>query len=132
MTPDQSRNSDLPATPYGPVPFLIAVVLGAALWFGISMLTGKREPWDAQAYWALAYPAAILAAALLGYFYPERPWRWAALLFASQFLAMCVRNGELGNLWPLGIAVFAVLALPAVIAARLAARFNRRPARGDV
>ena len=131
MNQERPQNSTLPATPSGPTPFVIAAVLGAALWFGISMLTGRREPWDAGAYWALAYPAAIVTAALLGYFYPERPWRWPAVLFASQFLAMCIRNGELGNLWPLGIAMFAILAVPAVIAARLAARFSRRSARGD-
>ena len=131
MNHERPRNSDLPATPSGPTPFIVAAVLGASLWLGTAMLTGRREPWDAGAYWALAYPAAIVSAALLAYFYPERSWRWPAVLFASQFLAMCVHNGELGNLWPLGIAMFAILAVPAVIAARLAARFSRRSARGD-
>lgn len=37
---------------------------------------------------------------------------------------MCVGNGELGHLWPLGMAFFAVIALPAVFAARLAARLR--------
>jgi hypothetical protein len=106
------------------VPVSVAIAAGVALWFVTSALTGKREPWDASAYWAIAYPAAILTSALLGYSYPERPWRWALVLFESQFLAMCVRNGELGNLWPLGMAMFAVIALPAVFAARLASRLS--------
>jgi len=114
------------------VPVVVAVSVGAALWFAASMLTGKREPWDASAYWTLVYPAAIVVAALLGYFFSERPWRWPALLFASQFLAMCVRNGELGNLWPLGLVMFAVLALPAVAAASIAARFRSRSRPDDV
>ena len=101
----------------------IAGIAGFALWFGTSLLTGKREPWDASAFWAIGYPLAILACALLGYFFPERPWRWALVLFAAQFVAMCVRNGELGGLWPLGLALFAVLALPGIVAAKLAARF---------
>jgi hypothetical protein len=63
--------------------------------------------------------------AFLGYSYPERPWRWALVLFESQFLAMCIRNGELGNLWPLGMAVFAIIALPGIAAAKLASRFSR-------
>jgi hypothetical protein len=104
------------------VPVSIAVIVGAALWFVTSALTGKREPWDASAYWAVAYPAALVTCALLGYSYPERPWRWALVLFESQFLAMCVRNGELGNLWPLGMALFAVISLPGLFAARLASR----------
>jgi hypothetical protein len=102
----------------------IAAVVGFALWFVTSLLTGKREPWDASAYWALAYPAALLACGLLGYANPDRPGRWALVLFAAQFVAMCVRNGELGNLWPLGLALFLVLALPGIVVAKVAARFN--------
>jgi hypothetical protein len=112
------------------VPYLVAVVVGAALWVTASMLTGRREPWDASAYWAVAYPLAILASAVLGYFYPERPWRWPLALFAAQFVSMCVLNGELGNLWPLGLVLFAVLALPAVLAAALAARLVDRSREG--
>ena len=107
------------------VPVAIAVVVGAALWFAASALTGKREAWDASAYWAVAYPVAIVGCAILGYFYPERPWRWAVVLFESQFLAMCVRNGELGSLWPMGMVMFAVIALPGVAAATFAARLGR-------
>lgn len=61
---------------------------------------------------------------LLGYSFPERPWRWPLVLFAAQFVAMCLLNGELGNLWPLGMALFAVLALPGIVAAKVAARFS--------
>jgi hypothetical protein len=106
-------------------PVIMALVIGFVLWFAASMLTAKREPWDGAAYWVVAYPLAIAACALLGYRFPDRPWRWALVLFESQFLAMCVRNGELGNLWPLGILLFAVVALPGVVAAQVAARFGR-------
>lgn len=108
------------------VPLTVAFVFGAALWFIASALTGKREAWDASAYWAVAYPVAIIVSALLGYFYPERPWRWAIVLFEAQALAMCIRNGELGNLLPLGVVLFAVIALPAVVAAKLASLRSRR------
>jgi hypothetical protein len=107
------------------IPVAISVAAGIALWLVASALTGKREPWDASAYWAVVYPAAILMSAFLGYSYPERPWRWALVLFESQFLAMCIRNGELGNLWPLGMAVFAIITLPGIAAAKLASRFSR-------
>jgi len=99
-------------------------VLGFALWFVSSLLTSKREPWDASSYWVLVYPLAIAACALLGYRYPERPWRWPLVLFEAQFIAMCVRNGELGNLWLLGMLLFAVIALPGIVAATVAARFS--------
>ena len=109
---------------------VIASAIGFALWFVTSLVTGKREPWDASAYWSVAYPLALLACGVLGCAYPQRPWRWALVLFASQFLAMCVRNGELASLWPLGLALFAVLALPGVVLATVAARFRRAPDQG--
>lgn len=109
----------------------IATVIGVALWFVSSLLTSKREPWDASVYWVLVYPLAVAACALLGYRYPERPWRWPLVLFEAQFIAMCVRNGELGNLWPLGMLLFAVVALPGIVAAKVAARFRSASAESN-
>lgn len=109
------------------VPFVAAFMFGAVSWWVVSALTGKREAWDATAYWAVVYPGAIVVAALLGHFHPERPWRWPVVLFEAQAIAMGIRNGEWGNLVPLGVIVFAVLALPGVAAATLAARRRRGP-----
>jgi peptidoglycan/LPS O-acetylase OafA/YrhL len=105
-------------------PVAIAVIVGMLLWFAASAISGEREPWDASIYWVVAYPITIFASGLLGYFHPHRPWRWAILLFAAQFVAMCIRNGELGNLWPLGMLLFVVIALPAMLAAKVASRWN--------
>jgi hypothetical protein len=103
-------------------PAILAVATGAALWLVTAAASGRREAWDASGYWTLAYPAALAACAALGYRYPARAWLWAVALFEGQFLAMCARNGELGGLWPLGMALFAVLSLPGVWAARFGAR----------
>ena len=110
------------------VPASIATAIGFTLWLGTSALAGRREAWDASAYWTIAYPAALCACALLGYLYPLRAWRWAIVLFEAQFLAMCIHNGEIGNLWPLGLVLFAVLALPGVLVAMLASRAGTRNA----
>ena len=108
------------------VPFALAAAIGMAVWFAASTMTGRREAWDAEAYWIAAYPGAIAVSAVLGLLYPERPWRWAMTLFQAQFVAMCIRNGELGNLWPMGLVLFAVIALPAIGAANLASRLRHR------
>jgi hypothetical protein len=107
------------------IPVTLAIVAGATLWLVSSVLTGKHEAWDAALYWSVFYPAAILISAVLGYTYPDRSWRWALILFESQALAMGIHNGELGNLWPLGMVLFAVIAFPAVIAATLTSRLSR-------
>jgi hypothetical protein len=111
-------------------PIAIALTAGLVLWFVTSLLVGKREPWDAPAYWVVAYPLGILICAFLGYAYPERSWRWVLVLFETQFFAMCARNGELGGLWPLGAVLFGVIALPGVLAATLASRHSGRSAEG--
>jgi hypothetical protein len=100
--------------------YALALVAGMGLWFWISLTSGRREAWDSSAFWAIGYPAAIVMSALLGYFFPTRPWRWALTLFFAQFVAMMIRNGEVGNLWPLGMLLFAVMAVPGVVAAKIA------------
>ena len=69
-------------------PIAIAFAAGLMLWFVSSLITGRREPWDASVYWVVVYPIAILFSAFLGYAYPARPWRWVLVLFETQFLAM--------------------------------------------
>ncbi len=102
----------------------VAASTGFCLWLAASWLSHQREPWDSSVFWFVAYPLAILACALLGYKFPRHSWRWVVALFASQFAAMCVLNQELGNLWPLGLALFAVMALPGFLIAKVAARFG--------
>jgi peptidoglycan/LPS O-acetylase OafA/YrhL len=108
------------------IPFAITALLGMALWFIASIKLGKREPWDDPFYWGIVYPVAILASGILGGLFPERPWRWALTLFLAQFIAMTIRNGEPGNLWPLGLLLFCVMAVPGIILAKLGARIRRR------
>lgn len=108
------------------VAFTVAIAAGMSLWFAASIVAGRREAWDAGIYWAVFYPVAILACGLLGYFFPDRPWRWALALFLAQFVAMAIRNGEIGNLSPIGLIVFAVLALPGIAAARFASSMKRK------
>ncbi|RZI43783.1 hypothetical protein EGT07_08430 [Herbaspirillum sp. HC18] len=108
------------------VPASIAVIVGAALWLATSIAVGKREPWDTSAYWTVTYPLAIAVSALLGYFFSGRPWRWALLLFESQVFGMWIRSGEAGNLWPLSMALLAVISVPGIVAATVASRFGSR------
>lgn len=103
----------------------IAVALGAAIWIGISTVSGRREAWDSGAYFAIGVPAACLLSFVLGVVEPARSWRWGVAPFAGQFLSLLVMQG-VGNLLPLGVIVFAILSIPAVITARIGAALATR------
>lgn len=104
---------------------LVAVALGAAIWIGISTISGRREAWDSGAYFAIGMPLACLLSFTLGIVEPMRSWRWGIAPFAGQFLSLLIIEG-VGNLLPLGVIVFAMLSVPAVIAARIGAALGRR------
>ena len=110
----------------GRFPIAAALVSGALICLASASLAHTREAWDGDAYWHAAYPLSLAVCGALGWMFPDRAWRWAPLHFTGQFVALCIRNGELGNLWPLGLIVFGVVALPGVALALIASRLARR------
>jgi len=104
--------------------YAISVATGMVLWFAAMASSGKREPWDDPTYWSVVYPATIIVSGLLGFFFSNRSWRWPLALFCGQFLAMTIRAGELGNLWPLGLLVFLVMSVPGIAIAKLGEWLN--------
>jgi hypothetical protein len=106
------------------VAHILSIMAGLALWSITAIATGKREPWDTDIYWTVSYPLAVIGSALLGFLFPERAWRWAAMLMLMQFVVMVAMGSGLGLL-PLGLLVLAVLAAPGALAAVLAARLRR-------
>lgn len=100
--------------------FTLSLFGGLLLWTLTAVIGHRREPWDAAAYWTIAYPLAILFSAMLGAFYPLKPWRWAATIIFSQLVVM-IAGGSDFSLLPLGLVLLALLALPAIAAASFAA-----------
>lgn len=107
---------------------LLAVVGGAAIWIAITTASGRREAWDSGLYFTLGIPALCLLGLMLGYLAPRNSWRWGVLPLVGQFLTMLATQG-VGNLLPLGVVVFAFLAVPGVVAARIGAAIARTRAR---
>jgi len=107
-------------------PYSIAIVGGLLLMFAAVEVSGRREAWDSGIYWAVFYPISIVACGVLGYLFSERAWRWAPAFFLGQCVAMLLRNGELGNLFPLGLILFGILSLPGVAVAKLGAKLKGR------
>ena len=68
-------------------------------------------------------PICLMALAM-GLVVPRRSWRWGVTPFAGQFAWLLLSQG-VGNLLPLGIIAFAVMSLPAVLAAKVGAYFGK-------
>ena len=71
----------------------------------ISHLTHRREAWDSELYFSWFLPSLALVVAGLGFFAPDRVWRWAFTPFAAQAGVAFVQNPT-ANLLPLGLLVF--------------------------
>lgn len=105
--------------------YTAAIVGGALLWLVTAAITGRREAWDSGLYWTAAYPLSIALAGALGYWIPQRPWRWALATLLAQAAVLAVAGSDL-TLLPLGLIMFSVLALPAIGVARVAASIRLR------
>ena len=64
-----------------------------------------------------------MPAGVLGYFWPEKPWRWGLTVMLVQALTLAFAASSFG------LMLFAVLALPAILVARRAAGFRLRSSR---
>ena len=104
---------------------LIAALAGAGLWLALAALGGRAEAWDSPLYFPVGLPLAILVAALLGALAPVRAWRWGGWLMGGQGAALLLTVGP-GSLLPLGLVLFAVLALPCMLGALAGAWLRRR------
>lgn len=111
-------------TPWGGSPYTPAIGAGALLWFLAAAVTSGREAWDSSFYWVLAYPLAVATAGFLGYRHPERAWRWGLAVILAQAAIHSITALGRGFL-PVGLTLFALLTLPAVGVAMLAARFRQ-------
>ncbi|MGR9087027.1 MAG: hypothetical protein ACU841_08140 [Gammaproteobacteria bacterium] len=105
--------------------YTIAVAGGALLWYLTSAMSGTREAWDSEEYWTISYPLALALAGILGYLAPARPWRWGLTVMLTQAVMLALTAAGFGLL-PLGLILFAILALPPIGIALLTAAVRRR------
>jgi len=103
----------------------LAFFAGAGSWVVVGALTGKREPWDSTFYFRYLLPAVCLLSASLASIEPRRWLLLGCAPFAGQFAALLAMGGDV-NLAPQGLLALAVLSIPAVVLARLAAALRTR------
>ncbi|MDA0814613.1 MAG: hypothetical protein O3C21_19735, partial [Verrucomicrobia bacterium] len=89
----------------------LSILLGALIWFLSPLVTGHREPWDANPPF---YPFALVASGFIPACFSARWfWLWAAGAWLGQviaFLFLVVRSGNAG-LWPISLVFLCVCSL---------------------
>ncbi|MGH7166306.1 MAG: hypothetical protein ACREIS_12370 [Nitrospiraceae bacterium] len=106
----------------------VAVVSGILVWVAVSTASGKSEAWDSEWYFLIGIPVVCVVSAGLGFVEPNRPWRWGLAPLLAQAVWMIATEGA-GNLLPLGLVVFGVLAIPSMMTAWLGAFVGKKIAR---
>jgi hypothetical protein len=105
----------------------LSIAGGVALELGIHALSGRREAWDSVQYWTIGLPAVALLSLAIGYLSAGNAWKWTAAVVPAQVLTMMLRQGDVGfGLWPLTVALSAILSAPFVIAASVGVALKRR------
>ena len=98
----------------------LSVLLGALIWFLSPLLTGHREPWDAEPPYY--YLSALVAAGFLpGCLSARRFWLWAVGAWIGQVAAFVFLIARSGNLWPVGLLLLCFYALLSLAGAALGA-----------
>jgi hypothetical protein len=111
--------------------YILTAAVAAATWLAPWLLLGRKEAWDHSTYFTVAIPLMSVVAAYAAFRARSRWWRWPLTLVLAQF-ATALLLGGFGNLFPLGIIVFAIFAVPMLIAAAIAAWIARRRERAGV
>ena len=73
--------------------------------------THRREAWDSPYYWRYGVPGMLLINAVAGFLEPRRIKLKGLASVSLQPLAMTVKAGEIGSMFPFGLVVFLVLGL---------------------
>lgn len=113
--------------------FALALATGAAAWFGVAWMSGRREAWDAPLFTSLGLPLAYGACLGLGFFGSRQAWRWPMLVFgALSASAILGAPGGL-TLWPLTLMLLGLMTavglVPTYVGVGLRRLFDARRAR---
>ena len=105
--------------------YVLTACVAVATWLAPWLFLGRKEAWDHWTYFLVSIPIMCAVAGYAAFRARSRSWRWPLTLVLAQF-ATALLLGGFGNLFPLGIIVFAILAVPMAITAAIATWIARR------
>ena len=74
-------------------PLAASAICGFVVYVAITAASGKNEAWDDGSYYTIGVPLMSIVAFVIGYLFPQKPWRWALSMaggladFAENFAA---------------------------------------------
>lgn len=107
------------------LPYVISFIAGLAVCLVITLMSGRKEAWDAPAYFTIGIPVMCLVIFALGYWFPQRAWRWVLCMAFGQSVAMVLGGGS-ASLWPLAIIAMTVVSVPQFIVAMIASGIAKK------
>ena len=106
------------------LPYITAALAGLMTCMAIALVTGRREAWDAGAYYSTGIPIMVVVIFIIAWVFPERAWRWTLAMAVGQSLSAFLQ-GSSPNLFPIAIVFMTVVSVPQFLAGYLAARWSR-------
>ena len=103
----------------------LAALGGALVMALVLALEGGGDPADGLFLYAVGIPAGIALSVALAWARPTGSWGYGFVYTVAQ-CATAFAVGGPGNLWPLALVWFAILALPMIAAALLTGWLRRR------
>ncbi|WLH93729.1 hypothetical protein PSH58_17290 [Pseudomonas hefeiensis] len=93
---------------------IVACVISVSFWLAASWSAGVNEPWDAQCYWTVLYPASLALTLTLGLLFQKRGWLAGPIVMFGQ-IPCVMMTSEAGPLLAVGILYSILLSIPAVM-----------------
>lgn len=93
---------------------IVACVISVSFWLAASWSAGVNEPWDAQCYWTVLYPASLALTLTLGLLFQQRGWLAGPIVMFGQ-IPCVMMTSEAGPLLAVGILYSILLSIPAVM-----------------
>lgn len=108
-------------------PYAASSLGGLVVYLAITVASGKNEAWDDGAYYSIGIPFMCIAAFIIGYLFPAKPWRWALSMAGGQAAGALLLGSSL-NLLPLAVIFMTIVSIPQFIAAFLGSKLAVRNA----
>ncbi len=107
------------------LPYAVSFVAGLAVCLSITLVSGRKEAWDAPVYFSIGVPVMCVVIFAISYRFPRRTWRWALGMAVGQSVAIMMGGGS-ASLWPLAIIAMTVVSLPQFVVAMIAGRIAKK------